>query len=187
MYAFGACITIQLSQLADANFGHSDIISSVNGGLITNCITLFFATRSFDSLPRAGTMVAFGPIVRSESECYARARRHNMLRRMPVNFAARGCKHGCSVGDKISSARHEVQNYITVTFQRALRVSVNGLLVDENCNIIEYDFGLIVKLSDRWKFIYIYFFEPIFWSRNNYLYISDYYKFLSDILRYVLF
>lgn len=45
--AFGACITIQLSQLADANFGHSDIISSVNGGLITNCITLFFATHSF--------------------------------------------------------------------------------------------------------------------------------------------
>lgn len=48
VYAFEACITIQLLQLADANFEHSDIISSVNGGLITNCITLFFfATRSF--------------------------------------------------------------------------------------------------------------------------------------------
>lgn len=102
-------------------------------------------------------MAAFGPIVRFESECYARARRHNMLRKMPVNFAARGCKHGCFIGDKISLANlprakyDETQNYIMITFQRVLRVCINGLLVDKNRNIIEY---LIEKLSDRWKFIY---------------------------------
>lgn len=103
VYAFGACITIQLLQLADANFEHSDIISSVNGGLIINCVTLFFCNSLVRSLPHVGTIAAFGPIVRFESECYARARRHNMLRRMPVNFAARGCKHSHSIGDKIST------------------------------------------------------------------------------------
>lgn len=32
---------IQLSQLGGDNFGHSDIISSVNSDLINNCVTFF--------------------------------------------------------------------------------------------------------------------------------------------------